>query len=82
MALGQNLETVLECSSRWVQTGRRIGDEERPTVRSGLEHGCVSNMRLYQFGRRTFHPHPRIKYGAGSNPLPEGEGIFDAGVWR
>ena len=23
---------------------------------------------------RTFHPHPRIKYGAGSNPLPEGDG--------
>lgn len=31
--LGQNSGTVLECSSRWVQTGRRIGDEERPAVR-------------------------------------------------
>ncbi|MCE2457165.1 MAG: hypothetical protein J4G14_05060, partial [Dehalococcoidia bacterium] len=25
-----------------------------------------------QFGRRTFHPNPRIKSGAGSNHLPEG----------
>ena len=27
---------------------------------------------LYQYGRQGFHPHPRIKFGAGSSPLPEG----------
>ena len=34
--------------------------------------------RLCQSGRRRFHPHPRIKSGAGSSPHPEGEGIVDS----
>ena len=39
-------------------------------VTASLGVGRSSFDRLRMSGRGRFHPHPRIKYGAGSNPLP------------
>ena len=67
-------------TARWVDERREIWGEENPVYRARVlgqfpEQGENTLLSLSDIEAATGRPHPRIEYGAGSNPLAEGGGI-------
>ena len=66
-------------TSRWVDERREIWGEENPVYRARVlgqfpEQGENTLLSLSDIEAATGRHNPRIEYGAGSDPLPRGEG--------